>query len=236
VRWLKPDFAGPAIIGCCLLVTCLGCCCPRPRHGLILRGDWSLELNRLPWLKGRGDAYQECSYQEVESAGSCGSSGVLPTKAQPIANRPGHSACRSSTCGVCSNSAAGTGPDSSAVLTGYHNHPRFHSVPTQPVFLPRPDRVSMIEAGTAPELHRAPIPEGAEQPPIHPTPPAPEPEVIPAPPAGSSQGWKSRGAQRQAAIEGGPDWIFRSAVNHRRDSMTPAQQPAESASGPTVTR
>ena len=119
---------------------------------------------------------------------------------------------------------------------GYHNHPRFHPVPTLPVFLGRPDRFSMTDLGPPPEVHRTPVPTGAERPPISPAPQDPKPEVIPAPPAGSPQGRKLRGPDRQEAFGGVPHWIFRPAVDHRRDLMTPAQRNAETGIGPIVTR
>jgi hypothetical protein len=34
------------LIGCCLLSSATGCCA---RRGYLLHGDWSLELNRVPW-------------------------------------------------------------------------------------------------------------------------------------------------------------------------------------------
>lgn len=236
MRWVKRDSAGPAIVGCCLLITCLGCRCPRPRHGLILRGDWSLELNRLPWLNSRAKTWQDCSNGETECDGSCGLGAGLPTRGLAGANRTGHSPCRSSTCEISPSSGAETVPGSSAESVGYHNHPRFHPVPTQPVFQPRPDRFFLADVGPPPEVHRTPVPTAAERPPISPAPQDPEPEVIPAPPAGSPQGWKPRGPEHQEASGDGPNWIFRPAVDHRRDPMTPAQRHVETGSGPIITR
>ncbi len=51
-RW-KRSAMPTMLLGCCLLLLCSGCFRPRVRHGLVLRGDWSLELNRVPWLKDR---------------------------------------------------------------------------------------------------------------------------------------------------------------------------------------
>ena len=107
---------------------------------MILRGDWSVELNRLPWLNSRANTYQDCSNGETECAGSSGFGAGLPTKDLPDANQTGNSPCRSSTCEICRGSGPEMVPESSAESTGYHNHPRFHPVPTLPVFLPRPDR------------------------------------------------------------------------------------------------
>jgi hypothetical protein len=39
------------------LLASWGCCNPR---GFIVRGDWSLELNRVPWLAGHGAVYENC--------------------------------------------------------------------------------------------------------------------------------------------------------------------------------
>jgi len=46
---------GATLFGLVLLAsaTLLGCACQRARHGVILRGQWSLELNRVPWLSSR---------------------------------------------------------------------------------------------------------------------------------------------------------------------------------------
>ena len=45
---------GLVAIACLLLAMSVGCnLCARPRHGLIVRGDWSFELNRVPWLARR---------------------------------------------------------------------------------------------------------------------------------------------------------------------------------------
>ena len=46
---------GASLLGLVLLAsaTLLGCACQRARHGVILRGQWSLELNRVPWISSR---------------------------------------------------------------------------------------------------------------------------------------------------------------------------------------
>lgn len=46
---------GAKLLGLLLLAsaTLLGCACQRARHGVILRGQWSLELNRVPWISAR---------------------------------------------------------------------------------------------------------------------------------------------------------------------------------------
>src|SRR5512139_544171 len=57
-------------VGCLLLPGWLGCVWPVDRHGVILRGDWSLELNRVPWLGCPRPASTAC-YESECSTASC---------------------------------------------------------------------------------------------------------------------------------------------------------------------
>jgi hypothetical protein len=235
VRWVKRDSAGAAIVGCCLLITCLGCCCPRPRHGLILRGDWSLELNRLPWLRGRPNG---CEGQATGcEAYPAPPGGVGPRRPEADLPAGGLSetawgpACGCSVCGVRRGGELAVGGDGQTVPVGYHNHPRFHPVPTQPVFLPRPDRFSMIDGGGPSAVYPTPAPTGADPASIDPAPAPPEPEVIPAPPAGSEGGWKPRDSKRSVAIGGSPSWVFRPGADLRRDPMARTHVPTGRGAG-----
>jgi len=53
--WGRTTFAGPALLGCCLLLTASGCALHRTDRGLVLSSQWSLELNRTPWLAFRAN-------------------------------------------------------------------------------------------------------------------------------------------------------------------------------------
>ena len=70
MRSAKRSLVGQVMMGCLLLVVCSGGCF-RPRHGVIVRGDWSLEMNRVPWLVSRTDAHEECSVSAVDCVGGC---------------------------------------------------------------------------------------------------------------------------------------------------------------------
>ncbi len=116
-----------------LLATGSGCGLYNPRHGTILRGDWSLELNRTPWLNSRTQ-----SYDEVGEA-SCGPGMVLqpPMSPKGCAEVPGVPVTHSCPpgpvrCGTCARVRAPT----SAPPPQQMAHSRFHPVPTRPVFTP----------------------------------------------------------------------------------------------------
>ncbi len=122
-----------------LLATGSGCGICNPRHGMLLRGDWSLELNRVPWLNSRTQSYDEVGegcdqgtmVQPPMSPQGCvdtsGAPVACPT--QPVAHscQPGPLACR-----MCSGSRA----DGRAAPPQRGAHSRFHPVPTRPVFTP----------------------------------------------------------------------------------------------------
>jgi hypothetical protein len=124
-----------------LLVTSGGCGIYNPRHGMILRGDWSLEMNRVPWLNSRTKSYDEVGeggcgqgmvVQPPMSAGGCAdvSGAAIARPAQPVAHRcpPGPMICR--TC-TGTGAAAPTTPPPQQMAQS-----RFHPVPTRPVFTP----------------------------------------------------------------------------------------------------
>ena len=72
------------LLACLLISASSGCCL---RKGFILKGDWSLELNRLPHLAGHGDKY------ECESA-ACGDGGpgAAPGMYDPASQANGQAA------------------------------------------------------------------------------------------------------------------------------------------------
>ncbi len=181
------------VIGCCLAANCLGCRY-RPRHGLILRGDWSLECNRKPWLTGTNTTHQETS----GSAQGCGSGSEngfesYPTPAPMSAgeDQVGYaSPSGEGLCGQCGSSlpanlacrTCGHHRQNAAAEVGYYNHPRFHPVPTRPVFSPRTDEAMVAGGQVMPVQAQTPsaqpIPAAPQ---IRLAPPTPVPEEIRAP-------------------------------------------------------
>jgi len=210
----------PTIVGCCLLVTCLGCCRPRPRHGVILRGDWSLELNRLPWRNGGSGASATSQGAEAEPFGPFLPEGDIPQEALP---RAGQRLGPRSACGACGGVLEGVGAEGSVVQTGYHNHPRFHPVPTQPVFLSRPERYSMIDGISPAGAYPRGAARDADTQRVEPLPPAPEPEVIPTPPASSERGSRRRGSGPPDTASSALSWMLLPAVDRRLEPIAQTQ-------------
>ena len=210
----------PTIVGCCLLVTCLGCRCPRPRHGLILRGDWSLELNRLPWRNGGSGTCATRQGAEAEPFGPYLPGGDIPQEALP---RAGQRLGPRSACGNCGGVLEGVGAERSVVQAGYHNHPRFHPVPTRPAFLPRPHQYSMIDGISPTESHPTGAPSDGNSQRVEPPPPAPEPEVIPTPPASSEPDWKPLGSGTADPASSALNGTLIPAVDRRLESIAQAQ-------------
>lgn len=118
----------------CVIATSSGCGIYNPRHGTILRGSWSLECNRVPWLNSRTRSYDEVGESgcgqgmvtpSVMGGVDASSSAAYPTQPAAHVCASGPLACR--TCGAAS--AAAPPPQQMA-------HSRFHPVPTRPVFTP----------------------------------------------------------------------------------------------------
>lgn len=131
-----------------------GCCCFQ-RKGLVLRGDWSLELNRVPHMTSNGPTY----------GGDCCSTGCVTT-----CTATSGSGCH---CSACMNGYGGGGYDPAGGGAGYGQggegmpvppepspaaQSRFHPVPTRPVFEPQ-------GAAYGPELAGPPIPQASQLPP-----------------------------------------------------------------------
>lgn len=189
MRRAKRSHVGQVMVGCLLLVACSGGCC-RPRHGVIFRGDWSLEMNRIPWLVSRTDAHDECSVSAVDCVGGrlpegemsarlpCGS----PAAASPSADETSYYLRKGRDSSICRGCGQPTcaGSVQPANATESYLHPRFHPVPTGPVFLPRRESYAAIEENSHP--HRsgtsAPLP--------------PEIQVVPTPDLGPDEGWKAK--------------------------------------------
>ena len=171
-----------ALLGCALLLVVTGCCY-RPRHGVVVRGDWSLELNRVPWLVNRTQSLGEYSVPR---------DGCLADGAPmgPAAG-PGH--C--SRCGRLLGGGAAQ-PDGEA---GCQAHSRFHPVPTRPVFQAPVEHYSPIarpegeqESGAADANRVQTGPSGAP-PPV---------ELIPAPMPDSGKGWNAKPSPHQGGASG----------------------------------
>ncbi|MBL9081701.1 MAG: hypothetical protein JNK76_07845 [Planctomycetales bacterium] len=147
------------------LAASLGCCCQR--KGLVLRGDWSLELNRVPHMRSNGPTY----------SGDCAA--------------PAGCTSTSCTCGQCLSAADsgaeyyesyadGSGYGHGGMLPGRVGHggfeggagheslqdptppalARFHPVPTRPVFEPQAVAYAPeIGAPAVPRLEQLPHPQ-----------------------------------------------------------------------------
>ena len=119
---------GQVLLGCALLLTIVGCGCPPSRHGVRIRGGWSLELNRVPWLVSRTESQQECSVPNDGCPAACLPDGAVPAEVRgqgPAATGLGAG------CLGCGR-LWGVG-ESTAECYG---QPRFHPGPTRPVFQP----------------------------------------------------------------------------------------------------
>ena len=180
---------GLGLIGLGLLTSFSGCHMPNPRHGLVFRGDWTLELNRVPWMadRGLGEYQQPCAPCDVSGQGGCvkakPSPGLEETACVRQQCKPPMGClakpCIAKSCPALHSSHSGGPP-----MGG--GSPRFFPVPTKPVFSPRVDAAnSIIEVpvsdaqsdsfASAPSLKlQDPGGEG--------NPPAINPEVVPPPP------------------------------------------------------
>ncbi len=68
--WGKNTIAGSVLLGGILLLTAPGCALHRTDRGLVLSSQWSLEMNRTPWLAFRANngAVNNSSEQKPELA------------------------------------------------------------------------------------------------------------------------------------------------------------------------
>lgn len=146
---------GLSLIGFGLLTSLSGCLAPNPRHGLIIRGDWSLELNRVPWTAKRGaDGYQQhctacdCS---TNASDSCQGEVCVEDMTSCMDDPCDDSACDDLACTVqkchpamrclakpciAKASPALHSPQPARTPSG-GGHSRFFPVPTRPAFSPR---------------------------------------------------------------------------------------------------
>jgi len=153
VDWAKKGCAGGIVAGCCLMVACSGAC-QWPGHGVVIRDDRSLALNRAPWSTSPADADRACSVAAIP-----------------------------------------------ALAAQDCEHPRFHPVPTQPVFLPRIERCMGI--GENADWHGMDATDFAREP-TQRAPSPPTVEVIPTPHPEVDEGWKAMSFRHEAARSVGP--------------------------------
>lgn len=192
-----------------LTVPWLGCGWHRARHGLILRGDWSLEVNRVPW--GRTTVQQACTEEAcaTECEEDCGPAPAVNAVSGGPCGPSGHCGpLGAGGCRACRKPLRGEGGSPAAVAqAGYYNHPRFHPVPTRPVFSPQPNladpAVPAVIPDTAVELQAPTAPMPA---------PLPQPEAIPAPAGNSSSQWRSKQGRTTTVASREPSWIFTPAA------------------------
>ena len=171
----------------CLAATTIGCgrhCRCNPRHGFLLRGDWSLELNRVPWRGAAGAA-------PVCAEGCCEQPPLMVPGAVDEVACVGPTSCEvCSECvpGGCEGCLGGQGQAEHAVVTA-PPRPRFHPVPTRPVF--RPWSCPQEEHASRPQPIPDPLPA--------------QPEVIPTPAAG---GELSVGETEPQHTASRVSWVF----------------------------
>jgi len=182
---------------------------------VILRGDFAVELNRIPWLKSRDAEYQPSAVSCSPDEGTSCAPG--PAAPLPMIDPPplGPMAACTPRFG-----AGGAGPVSQV---GYHNEPRFHPVPTRPVFSQRGDLGGLVPRGPLPLPRPFGVaPQGMT--PLEPEatrlepPTAPEPEAIPTPPPVP----KADSGKATSSASSVPAWIF-----------TPPSRTEQAASDPS---
>lgn len=186
---------GVFVIACCLLPTAVGCVRLPVRHGMIVKGDWSLELNRIPWMKGRDNLYQQPSECEtIQNVRAMEIDSPFVTGAARIPS-PLPSACH------CSNGGCGSASHCESTV-GYQAQARFHPVPTRPVFASEPSLAPATQERTSPVVlpPARNTPKSLELPPM-----PPETEVIPLPspesPSGQTAVYRETGTGQMS-------WVF----------------------------
>ncbi len=221
-------------VGYCLILACSGCRCPNPRHGVIVRGDFSLELNRIPWMKKRGTEYQECSAQgegcatgyrpqpgygadstpeafpgvpnPVPPDGDVPAAPQIPDASAMIPAGDPYQICR----GLGGRLPLGTG-----IVAGRAPLARLHPVPVQPVFSSGVAQATYRESGMVPEsgMDVPPMPPDEGVPRIEIVVPAPPVEEIPRPKTESQR--RDRVTRRPETASRLGSWIFNTAPDSR---------------------
>jgi len=213
----------PMLAAYCLFLACLGGC-SQVRHGVLMRGSWSMELNRVPWLSDRNMACEE-----ISADGGIGAPCLGPDPSCPCTGGPGGpevdaQSCEGSPClryrtaGRLSRLGARGGKPIC------YNHSRFHPVPSRPVFSPRIPQFLSICGETGPEHLResmsveSPPSDFPGRGPIN-VPNAPEPEVIPTPSTTPGLDGEPRVPKGADTASQGSSWVFNSPVGGGGDSL-----------------
>lgn len=165
---------GLLLVICGLTLSSTGC---NWGMGYILRGDWSLELNRKPW-----DGGPACT------------PGVDPGCAPGVgqARRPIFGRGLNRGCGSLATQGE----------TGYYNHPRFHPVPTGPIFL-RGQSADRTYGPVAPADSLPPSPGAARS-----TSPGATAEQVPTPPGAPDGGQTGEATLRRLSPPRQASWFF----------------------------
>ncbi|MBA4020137.1 MAG: hypothetical protein C0483_23495 [Pirellula sp.] len=166
-------------------VASVGCCCTR--KGLVLRGDWSLELNRVPHMRSNGPTYDaDCAAPSCTSctSGSCtcgdalsaaggqefgavdgGGSRCLVQRGRMVGGAggeyfdEGHGGAYGDAYAGGENGENYVQHDPAAPAFS-----RFHPVPTRPVFEPQPVAYHpAMGAPPQPQVERLPPLDGASK-------------------------------------------------------------------------
>jgi hypothetical protein len=192
---LSPGYGRVAAVVTCLLLW-PGCCHHKhERHGFVVRGGWSLECNRIPWMASHGTQYQAPATFTV-----CPSANMTVADPRPPCAGCGHSACQSRGGIVVTGSRGQCEAAGSATASDYV-HPRFHAVPTRPAFAP-PESCPQEQ----PDGHLRNLPAEEELPWPESPPVAPTPEPVPTP-TGSQDGWKPL-SEPTESVSQSTSWIF----------------------------
>ncbi len=214
-----------------LSVSCAGCfrhCCfRRARHGLVFRGNFALELNRVPWVHSRTEVCDERSEldAQLETLGCRTYSQPIEAAGPPVDAGACQAAPGEVPCGTCVGPVRAAllglrtlggrlgGSHGPAVPTGPEGISRFHPVPTQPAFSRRDWQLGPAPAvpWTAGSQADLPWPPGEQMAPSGPLPAAPAPEELqslppePAPAPAPAQGQQARAPSDPSAVR---SWIF----------------------------
>lgn len=202
-------------------------CCSGCARGLLVHGDWSLHVQR------------GCVSGCTETKGSPGAAADQPTPSTTPACRETPIGCESAGSraehgGLLSHALAHGEPRLRHGPTDDH-FPRFHPLPTQPVF----GNGTVDVCSSTPQTPQSPqtpevVPSPADSPkPLNP-PPAPLPETLP-PTSGKTHGKKAIAAQEGRGTGNPSNWLFQPTYAE----PAPAQRaitPLAEATRPTAAR
>ena len=189
---------------CCLLPTSAGCLHLPVRHGMILKGDWSLEMNRIPWLKGRDNAYQDPSGCEPGPS-MCAAEIDSPFATAASSPTPAMAGYRAANCGPAGCGPTGHGQSAMAPQP----HARFHAVPTGSAFSATPNFSPMMNVPISPPS-LPPVKSAPE--PLRPSPLPTESQTIPTPRPISPEVPNSQAAVARKEASQQVSWIFNPAT------------------------